>query len=145
MKSCLSSLRKVKPISDEIKKQKEIVNQTVQKNSQAIRNKQKPQISNETLEFFNRLDQYANMYMNKHEKIQKGDKYYNDIYEKISALIKGGTDWMIKRSDEKNVILSTIKGAQAGGNFKSRLSECALLDPKRNPFTNMAFKAHGNK
>ena len=135
----------LKPISDEIKKQKEIVNQTVQKNSQAIRNKQKPQISNETLEFFNRLDQYANMYMNKHEKIQKGDKYYNDIYEKISALIKGGTDWMIKRSDEKNVILSTIKGAQAGGNFKSRLSESALLDPKRNPFTNMAFKAHGNK
>jgi hypothetical protein len=135
----------LKSLNDQIKNQKNVVNQTLQKNMQKIRDKQKPALSNEAIEFFNTLDQYANLFLNKYEKIRKGDNYYNDIYHKISALIKSGEDWMIKRSDEKNVILSTIKGAQAGGNFKSRLSESALLDPKRNPFTNMAFKAHGNK
>ena len=126
----------LKPISDEIKKQKDIVNQTVQKNSQKIRDKPKPNMSKETIDFFNTLDQYCNMFMNKYEKIKKGDRYYNEIYEKIYSLLKSGNDWMIKRSDEKNVILGTIKGAQINPK-KIRLTESALLDPKRNPFTNM--------
>ena len=126
----------LKPISDEIKKQKDIVNQTVQKNSQKIRDKPKPNMSKETNDFFNTLDQYCNMFMNKYEKIKKGDRYYNEIYEKIYSLLKSGNDWMIKRSDEKNVILGTIKGAQINPK-KIRLTESALLDPKRNPFTNM--------
>lgn len=54
------------------------------------------------MEFFRTLDQYTNMYMNKYEKVKKGDKYYNDLYQKITQLIKSGNDWMIKRSDEKN-------------------------------------------
>ena len=62
------------------------------------------------MEFFRTLDQYANMYMNKYEKVKKGDKYYNDLYQKVSNLLKTGEDWMIKRSEEKNAILSTIKG-----------------------------------
>ena len=126
----------LKPLSDEVKKQKEIVNQVVQKNSQKIREKPKPNMSNETIEYFKTLDQYCNMFMKKYEKIKKGDKYYNDIYEKIYSLLKTGNDWMIKRSDEKNIILGTIKGAQINPK-KIRLTESALLDPKRNPFTNM--------
>ena len=127
----------LKTLNEEIKKQKEIVNQILQKNTQKIRDKQKPVISNEAMEFFNTLDQYANMFMNKYEKIKKGDNYYNDIYQKISALIKSGEDWMIKRSEEKEVILGTIKGAKVGN--KLRLTESALLDPNRNPFTKMKF------
>ena len=127
----------LKPLNDEIKKQKDIVNQILQKNSQKIREKPKPTISNETMEFFNTLDQYANMYMKKYEKIKKGDAYYNDLYHKISELINSGDNWMIKRSDEKNVILGTIQGAKAGK--KLRLTESALLDPNRNPFTKMKF------
>ena len=126
----------LKPISDQVKSQKELVNQTVQKNSQKIRDKPKPVMSNETMEFFNNLDQYANMYMKKYEKVKKGDKYYNDLYEKISSLIQSGTDWMIKRSEEKNVLLGTITGAKGGKN-NTRLTESALLDPERNPFTKM--------
>ena len=127
----------LKSLNDQIKNQKNVVNQTLQKNMQKIRDKQKPALSNEAIEFFNTLDQYANLFLNKYEKIRKGDNYYNDIYHKISALIKSGEDWMIKRSDEKNVILGTIKGAKTAA--KLRLTESALLDPKRNPFTNAKF------
>ena len=126
----------LKPISDQVKSQKELVNQTLQKNSQKIRDKPKPVISNETKEYFNTLDQYANMFMKKYDKVRKGDKYYNDLYEKISNLIQSGNDWMIKRSDEKNVILGTITGRKTGAT-NTRLTESALLDPERNPFTKM--------
>ena len=133
----MKKLDGLKILNDEIKKQKDVVNQTLQKNMQKIRDKQKPPLSNEAIEFFNYLDQYANLFMNKYEKIKKGDNYYNDIYQKISSLIKNGEEWMIKRSDEKNVILGTIKGAKTAA--KLRLTESALLDPKRNPFTNAKF------
>ena len=126
----------LKPISDQVKSQKELVNQTLQKNGQKIRDKPKPVISNETKEYFNTLDQYANMFMKKYDKVRKGDKYYNDLYEKISNLIQSGNDWMIKRSDEKNVILGTITGRKTGAT-NTRLTESALLDPERNPFTKM--------
>ena len=113
-----------------------IVNQTWQKNSQKIRDKPKPVISNETKEYFNTLDQYANMFMKKYDKVRKGDNYYNDLYQKISNLINSGNDWMIKRSEEKNVMLGSITGAKTGAS-NTRLTESALLDPERNPFTKM--------
>ena len=92
------------------------------------------------MNYFRMLDQYANMYMQKHEKLMKGDKYYNGLYEKITNLCKLGNEWMIKRSDEKNAILSTIGGPSAyksGGNSGNYLTASALLDPNRNPFTKM--------
>ena len=92
------------------------------------------------MNYFRMLDQYANMYMAKYEKLMKGDKYYNGLYEKISNLCKLGNEWMIKRSDEKNAILSTISGPGAykqGGNNNNYLTASALMDPERNPFTKM--------
>ena len=128
----------LKPLSDEVKKQEEAINQLVQKNSQKIRDKPKQNISNEAMEFFRTLDQYANMYMNKYQKVKKGDKYYNDLNEKIKTLLKTGNDWMIKRSDEKNAILGTIRGANnLGGPDQQRLTNSELLDPSKNPFTKM--------
>jgi len=72
--------------------------------------------------------------MNEYEKIMKGDKYYNGLYEKISNLVKLGNEWMIKRSDEKDAMLSTI---DKSGQYRKRnyLSDSALLDPFRNPVT----------
>ena len=125
----------LKPLSDQVKNQKEVVNNIVQKNSQKIRDKPKQNISNEAMEYFRTLDQYANMFMNKYEKVKKGDRYYNDLYEKINQLTKAGNDWMIKRSDEKKAILSTIKGGNSFGN--NRLSDSTLMNPDKNPFTNM--------
>ena len=128
----------LKPLSDQVKQQEETINQLIQKNSQKIRDKPKQNISNEAMQFFQMIDQYANMYMNKYEKVKKGDKYYNDLYEKISTLLKAGNDWMIKRSDEKNAILGTMRGAtNYGGPESNRLTDSALMDPKRNPFTQM--------
>ena len=63
----------LKPLSDQVKNQKEVVNNIVQKNSQKIRDKPKQNISNEAMEYFRTLDQYANMFMNKYEKVKKRD------------------------------------------------------------------------
>ena len=134
----LSSFNSLKPISEDVKAQKNVVNQILQKNSQKIRDKPKPVVSQEAAEFFNTLNQYADMFMKKFEKVKKGDSYYNDLYHKISALIKSGDDWMIKRSDEKNAILSTIKGASVSGNLPgTRVDSSDLLNPETNPFTKM--------
>ena len=128
----------LKPLSDEVKKQEQVVNEIVQKNSQKIRDKPKQNISNEAMEYFRNLDQYANMFMKKYEKVKKGDTYYNDLYQKVSQLLKSGNDWMIKRSDEKNAILSTIKGASGLSDFSAtRLNSGELLNPETNPFTKM--------
>ena len=90
------------------------------------------------MEYFRNLDQYANMFMKKYEKVKKGDAYYNDLYQKVSQLLKSGNDWMIKRSDEKNAILSTIKGASNLSYFSAtRLNSGELLNPETNPFTKM--------
>jgi hypothetical protein len=135
-----AKFKDLKTISDQIKQQEEVVNNVVQKNSAKIREKPQPNINNEAMNYFRMLDQYANMFMTKYEKLMKGDKYYNGLYEKITNLCKLGNDWMIKRSDEKNAILSTISGSSAyrsgnqGGNY---LTASALMDPERNPFTKM--------
>ena len=100
--------------------------------------KPKQNYSNEQVEYFKNLDNSANMFMKKYEKIKKGDSYYNDIYQKVSQLLKTGNDWMIKRSDEKNAILSTIKGASVSGNLPgTRVDSSDLLNPETNPFTKM--------
>ena len=131
----------LKTLSDQIKQQKEVINNVVQKNSDKIRNKPQPNINNEAMNYFRMLDQYANMYLSKYEKLMKGDKYYNGLYEKITNLVKLGNEWMIKRSDEKNAILSTISGPsayrQGGNNNNNYLTQSALMDPNRNPFTKM--------
>ena len=128
----------LKPLSDEVKKQKQVVTDIVQKNSEKIMQKPKQNYSNEQVEYFKNLDNSANMFMKKYEKIKKGDSYYNDIYQKVSQLLKTGNEWMIKRSDEKNAILSTIKGASASGNLPgTRIDSGDLLNPETNPFTKM--------
>ena len=130
----------LKTISEEIKKQEGVISDLVQKNGDKIREKPQQNINNEAMNYFRNLDQYANMYMSKYEKLLKGDKYYNGIYEKINNLCKLGNDWMIKRSDEKNAILSTLQGGGAyrqGGGNGNYLTQSALMDPNRNPFTNM--------
>ena len=124
----------LKTLSEDVKRQKSVVSNVLQRNSGKIRDKPQPNIHNEAMNYFRMLDQYANMFMNEYEKIMKGDKYYNGLYEKISNLVKLGNEWMIKRSDEKDAMLSTI---DKSGQYRKRnyLSDSALLDPFRNPVT----------
>ena len=129
----------LKTLSEDVKRQKSVVSNVLQRNSAKIRDKPQPNIHNEAMNYFRMLDQYANMFMNEYEKIMKGDKYYNGLYEKISNLVKLGNEWMIKRSDEKDAMLSTL---DKSGQYRKRnyLSDSALLDPFRNPVT----KGFGN-
>ena len=131
----------LKILSDEVKKQEDVVMNVVQKNSAKIRDKPKQNVHNEAMNYFRMLDQYANMFLNKHDKIMKGDKYYNNLYEKITALVKTGNDWMIKRSNEKKALFCTLEGPSAykkGGNYDgTRLTDSALMNPEKNPTTNM--------
>jgi len=132
-----AKFNELKPLSDDVKQYKETVNEIVQRNSQKIRDKPKQDISNEAMEFFRMVDQYCNLFMNKYEKVKKGDKYYNDLYQKITQLIKSGNDWMIKRSDEKNAILSTFKNVKGLAPNVNRQSSSDVLDPSKNLYTNM--------
>ena len=132
-----AKFNELKPLSDDVKQYKETVNEIVQKNSQKIRDKPKQDISNEAMEFFRMVDQYCNLFMNKYEKVKKGDKYYNDLYQKITQLIKSGNDWMIKRSEEKNAILSTFKNVKGLAPNVNRQSSSDVLDPSKNLYTNM--------
>ena len=134
-------IAELKTANDELIKQEEVVKRIYEKNIKTIREKPKQKIGPENQQFFNNLDQCANMFLKKFEKIKKGDNYYNDIYDKVCYLVKTGTDWMIKRSDEKNVLLSAI--TKDNKKAKLVLTESCLLDPKRNPFTNFNIHQFG--
>jgi programmed cell death 6-interacting protein len=137
-----TKLNDLKKLSEEVKSQKDVVNNVVQRDSEAIRAKQQPNIHNEAKDYFRMLDQYANMYLNKYEKLMKGDKYYNDQYQKITNLVKLGNEWMIKRSNEKNVLLSTFGGPNRQGRDQGRyLTQSTMEDPFRNPYTTQ-FGSH---
>ena len=49
--------------------------------------------------------------MTKNEKIMKGDNYYNDLKTKVDKLVKCRSDWVIKRSDEKNALIKSLYGS----------------------------------
>ena len=69
------------------------------------------QEENRMIEYFRDLDQLTNMFMAKHEKVMKGDNYYNGLKEKVDKLVKFGNDWMIKRSNEKNALIKSLQGS----------------------------------
>ena len=128
-----SKFAELQKISDEVKKQEDAVSNIVQKNSYKIRDKPHQNISKEAMNYFKELDQYANMFLNKYEKLKKGDNYYNGLNDQIKNLIKAGNDWMIKRSDEKNALMVTLIGKNAVGN--TRMSPKDMLNPNTNPYT----------
>ena len=98
----------LKSISDEVKKQKEKISELVQKHNEAIMPKIDHEEENRIIEYFRHLDELTNMFMAKYDRIMKGDKYYNELKEKVDKLIKFGNDWMIKRNDEKNALLKSF-------------------------------------
>ena len=95
-------------LSEEVKKQEEVINELVKKHSEKIIPKVDENEENKIIEYYRHLDELTNMFMAKYEKIQKGDNYYNELKEKVDKLIKFGNDWMIKRSDEKNALIKSF-------------------------------------
>ncbi len=60
------------------------------------------------MSYFANLYQTSNIFMDKYEKVIKGDKYYNDMNDKIDQHIKYSNDLMIQRSKEKNNMLNNM-------------------------------------
>ena len=102
-----SKFNELKTITEEVKKQKEVINEVVQKNYEKIKPKENNNNS-KAMNYFANLYQTSNIFMDKYEKLMKGDKYYNDMKDKIDQLIKYSNDWMIQRSNEKNNMLKNM-------------------------------------
>jgi programmed cell death 6-interacting protein len=103
----------LKKSSDEIKKQEEVINEVVKKNYDKIMPKANNKGNDDKVDdYYANLYQLSNMFLEKYNKIMKGDKYYNDLKDKIDKLIKYGNDWMINRSNEKNSMINNMNNWQ---------------------------------
>ena len=104
----LAKFDELKKISEDVKKQEEVITDLVKKNNDKIMPPKNEYEEKRIIDYFRHLDELTNMFMAKYEKIMKGDKYYNDLKEKIDKLVKYGNDWMIQRSDEKNALIKSM-------------------------------------
>ena len=107
---------KLKELTEQVKKQKNVINNLVQKtglNSTGVNNYG---ISEEVMNYFKDIDQKANLFLNIYDKIKKGENYYNGLHHKIEEVIQSSNKWMITRNEEKNVLIEAInKGPKMGG------------------------------
>ena len=104
-----SKLNELKTVSEEVKKQEEVINKIVKKNIEKIMQKSNDNKSEDKkMQYYANLYQLCNLFLNKYDKIMKGDNYYNEMKDKIDNLIKCANDWMIKRSNEKNSMINNM-------------------------------------
>lgn len=113
----LAKFSELEKVSEEVKKQEEAINDFIQKNSEKIVPKPNQYEEDRIMDYFRELDRLTNMFMAKHEKIMKGDNYYNDLKTKVDKLVKCGNEWMIKRSDEKNALIKSLCGSLGSSMF----------------------------
>ena len=107
-------------MTEEVKKQKNVVNNIVQKigpNLTGAGNNYG--ISEESMNYFKDLDKKANLFMNIYEKVKKGEKYYNGLHQKIEEIIQSSNKWMIARNEEKNVLIEAINKTPKMGGYVS--------------------------
>ena len=111
-------IEKLKQITEEVKKQKNEVSSMVQKYGQKISGNNGYGISDEAKKYFSQIEEKVNLFLHINEKIQKGENYYNGLYQKIEELIRASNKWMTSRSEEKNALIDAIKN----GNIKKPYS-----------------------
>jgi hypothetical protein len=80
----------------------------------------------EVTQFFDSLDKKANYFLDKLQKLRKGENYYIENEKKINNFIAYTKDWLNKRKEEKKIVLGTLRG------------HIAKYDPNaaQNPFDN---------
>ena len=111
-----SKFVKLRELTDQVKKQKNVVNNLVQEIGPNLGNANNYGISDEAMNYFKEIEQKANLFMNMYEKIKKGENYYNGLHHKIEEIIRSSNKWMISRNEEKNVLIEAInKGSKKGG------------------------------
>ena len=112
-----SKLSNLKELSEQVKAQKDVVNNLVQKIGPKLQGEGNNYgISQDAMNYFKDIDQKANLYMSIYEKIKKGENYYNGLHQKIGEVIQSSNKWMISRNEEKKVLIDAInKGSMKGG------------------------------
>ena len=106
----------LKEISEKILNQKKVVNELVAKYLPNMNNNKEENYNNEALEYFKELEKYSNMYLNMYDKCKKGEEFYNNLQYKVDELLAASNQWMIKRNEEKNVLISVIMKGK-GNNY----------------------------
>ena len=117
-----SKIQKLKEITEEVKKQKNEVSKVVQKYGLKISGNNGYGISDEDKQYFNNLEQKAQSFLHILEKIQKGENYYNGLYQNIDETIKASNKWMISRNEEKKTLIDAINKGQIRPNKSSTSS-----------------------
>ena len=117
-----SKIQKLKEITEEVKKQKNEVSKVVQKYGLKISGNNGYGISDEAKQYFNNLEQKAQSFLHILEKIQKGENYYNGLYQNIDETIKASNKWMISRKKKKKTLIDAINKGQIRPNKSSTSS-----------------------
>ena len=105
----------LKDISEQILNQKKVINELAAKYLPQMNLQKEENYNSEALEYFKELEKYANMYLNMYDKCKKGEEFYNNLQYKVDELLAACNQWMIKRNEEKNVLISVIMKGK--GNF----------------------------
>ena len=126
----------LKELSEQIINQKKTINELIAKLSPGlIKKNSNENFEEEALKYFNELDKYANLYLNMYDKCKKGEEYYNNLQYKVDELLALSNQWMIKRNEEKNILISSItKGSFGGSNLYQ--NKTSLMNPNQNMYTN---------
>ena len=105
-------IAKLKEITQEVKNQKNEISTLVQKYGQKIYGNNGYGISEEAKKYFHDIEEKVKSFMHINEKIQKGESYYNNLYQKIDEVIKASDKWMISRNEEKKALIDAINKGQ---------------------------------
>jgi hypothetical protein len=105
-------IAKLKEIAQEVKNQKNEISTLVQKYGQKIYGNNGYGISEEAKKYFHDTEEKVKSFMHINEKIQKGESYYNNLYQKIDEVIKASNKWMISRNEEKKALIDAINKGQ---------------------------------
>ena len=76
-------IAKLKEITQEVKNQKNEISTLVQKYGQKIYGNNGYGISEEAKKYFHDIEEKVKSFMHINEKIQKGESYYNNLYQKM--------------------------------------------------------------
>ena len=128
----------LKELSEQILNQKKVVTELSAKLLPNLMKKKSEQnFDNEAMEYFNELDKYANLYLKMYDKCKKGEEFYNNLQYKVDELLAASNQWMIKRNEEKNILVGTMTNGGFGGNRSQFYqSNTSFMNPNQNMYTN---------
>ena len=132
----------LKEISEQILNQKKVITELSAKLLPELMKKNSNEnFSEDALNYFNELDKYANLYLNMYDKCKKGEDYYNNLQYKVDELLAASNQWMIKRNEEKNILVNTITKGKLGGNMYQ--NQTSFMNPNQNMYTNFNVNHKG--